>query len=402
MENIRKITNDLFYIGASDRKIALFESVYPVLNRVSYNSYLLKDEKTVLFDTVDKSCQGQFFENIEAVLEDRTLDYMIINHLEPDHSAMIKRVIEKYPNVKIICNAKIKQMLYQFFEFANDIEANFEVIKEGDKISTGSHEFTFLMAPMVHWPEVMVTYDITTKTLFSADAFGSFGALNGNIFDDETELDPLTDEYRRYYTNIVGKYGPQVDMLLKKASTVEIETICPLHGLIIRKNIAKLIDLYLKWASYTPEIKSVLIPYTSVYGNTQNVAEIVANRLADKGVKSIKMYDVSMVHDSYILSDCFKYSHIVIATTTYNNNVFVNMENFIHDLVNHNLQNRTFAIIENGSWAPNCGTTVKTELEKLNNCKILDNKITIKSSVKKAQNPEIDTLVDEILKDLNV
>ena len=402
MENIRKITNDLFYIGASDRKIALFESVYPVLNGVSYNSYLLKDEKTVLFDTVDKSCQGQFFENIEAVLEDRTLDYMIINHLEPDHSAMIKRVIEKYPNVKIICNAKIKQMLYQFFEFANDIEANFEVIKEGDKISTGSHEFTFLMAPMVHWPEVMVTYDITTKTLFSADAFGSFGALNGNIFDDETELDPLTDEYRRYYTNIVGKYGPQVDMLLKKASTVEIETICPLHGLIIRKNIAKLIDLYLKWASYTPEIKSVLIPYTSVYGNTQNVAEIVANRLADKGVKSIKMYDVSMVHDSYILSDCFKYSHIVIATTTYNNNVFVNMENFIHDLVNHNLQNRTFAIIENGSWAPNCGTTVKTELEKLNNCKILDNKITIKSSVKKAQNPEIDTLVDEILKDLNV
>ncbi len=400
MENIRKITEDIYYIGCNDRRIALFESVYPVPSGVSYNSYLINDEKTVLLDTVDKACAEQFFENIEGVLGKKTLDYMIVNHLEPDHSAMIKRVIEKYPSVKIVCNAKIKQMLYQFFEFKNDIEANFEIIKEGDVISTGRHEFTFVMAPMVHWPEVMVTYDKTDKVLFSADAFGSFGAIDGNIFDDEVEFTSLIDEYRRYYTNIVGKYGAQVNMLLKKASAIDIKMICPLHGLTIKENISKLVDLYLKWASYTPETKSVLVAYTSVYGNTQNTAEIVASKLADKGVKLIKMYDVSTVHDSYVLSDCFRYSHIVIATTTYNNNVFVNMENFIHDLVNHGLKNRTFAIIENGSWAPNCGATVKSELEKLQDCKILENKVTIKSSIKKSQKSEIEAMVNDILDDM--
>ena len=400
MQNIRKITDDLYYIGASDRRISLFESVYPVPDGVSYNSYLLNDDKTILFDTVDKTVAEQFFENLKAALDGKTLDYMVINHLEPDHSAMIKRVIEKYNNVKIICNAKIKQMLYQFFEFGDDIEENFEVIKEGDKISTLNHKFTFLMAPMVHWPEVMVTYDIKDKILFSADAFGSFGAINGNIFDNEVEFGSLIDEYRRYYTNIVGKYGTQVNMLLKKAAGVEIDMICPLHGLILKDNISKLVELYSKWANYTPEIQSVLIAYTSVYGNTQNVAEIVASNLAERGVKNIKMYDVSTIHDSYVLSDCFKYSHIVLATTTYNNNVFVNMENFVHDLVNHNLQNRTFAIIENGSWAPNCGTTLRGELEKLQNCEILDNKITIKSSLKKSQNEEIFAFADAIAKEI--
>ena len=401
MENIRKITDDLYYIGCNDRRISLFESVYPVPEGVSYNSYLLKDEKTVLFDTVDKSCASQFFENIESLLSDKPLDYMIINHLEPDHSAMIKCVVEKFPNVKIVCNEKIKQMIYQFFEFKNDIENNFKIVKEGDILSTGNHEFTFVMAPMVHWPEVMVTYDITTKTMFSADAFGSFGALNGNIFDDEVDFDSLIDEYRRYYTNIVGKYGVQVQALFKKASNIEIETVCPLHGLIIRKNFNKITEYYLKWAKYEPEVNSVLIPYTSVYGNTQNVAEILASKLADKGVKNIKLYDVSATHDSYVLSDCFKYSHIIIATTTYNNNIFVNMENFIHDLINHNLQNRTFAIIENGSWAPNCGSAIKNELEKLKDCKIIDKKVTIKSSIKQAQKTEIDELAESIIFDLN-
>ena len=400
MQNIRKITNDLYYIGCNDRKITLFESVYPVPEGISYNSYLLKDEKTVLFDTVDKAVAEHFFENLEGVLGSRALDYMIINHLEPDHSAMIKRVVKKYPSVKIVCNAKTKQMLYQFFEFESDIESNFEIIKEGDKLSTGAHELTFMMAPMVHWPEVMVTYDTKDKILFSADAFGSFGAINGNLFDDETEFSSLIDEYRRYYTNIVGKYGPQVNMLLKKALVLDINMICSLHGLILRENIKKIAELYLKWANYTPEEKSVLIAYTSIYGNTQNVAEIVAGRLAEKGIKSIKMYDVSMVHDSYVLSDCFKYSHIVIATTTYNNSVFVNMENFIHDLVNHNLQNRTFAIIENGSWAPNCAITVKDELEKLKNCEILENKITIKSALKKSQENEVNALVESIINSL--
>lgn len=401
MQNVRKITNDLYYIGVSDRTLSLFESVYPVPFGVSYNSYFLNDDKTVLFDTVDRHVAGQFFENLEHCLSGKNLDYMIINHLEPDHSAMINKVIEKYPEVKIVCNAKIQQMLSQFFEFKNDgNELNFEIVKEGDKISTGKHEFTFLMAPMVHWPEVMVTYDITDKILFSADAFGSFGAINGNLFDDEIDFETEITEYRRYYTNIVGKYGPQVLALLKKASNVEIKTVCPLHGVILKENISKLVDLYSKWASYTPEIKSVLIPYTSVYGNTQAVAEIVASKLSQKGIKQIKMYDVSQTHDSYVLADAFKYSHIVIATTTYNNNIFVNMENFLNDLVKHNLQNRTFAIIQNGSWMPNCESTIVEELSKLKNCIILDNKITIKSSVKTSQETEIDEFVENIAKSL--
>lgn len=400
MKNIKNITEDLFYIGCSDRRLALFENVYPVADGASFNSYVLKDEKTVLFDTVDKACSGQFFDNLEAVLDGKPLDYFVVNHLEPDHSALIQDVIEKYGNVKVICNQKAKAMLYQFFEFKNDIESNFEVVKEGDVINTGKHELTFVLAPMVHWPEVMVTFDKTTGTLFSADAFGSFGAISGNIFDDEVEFDSEIDEYRRYYTNIVGKYGPQVNALLKKASGLDINMICPLHGLILRQNILKMVDLYSKWATYTPELNSVLIAYASIYGGTQNAAEILGFKLSDLGVKNIKMYDVSKTHSSYILSDAFKYSHIVIATTTYNNNIFVNMEHFIGDIVKHNLQNRTYAIIENGSWACNCGDAVKTELEKLKGSNILNDKVTIKSALKSSQEEELEKLAKLIADDI--
>ena len=398
MKNIQNITNDLLYIGVSDRKLSLFEAVYPVSDGVSYNSYLLLDNKTVLFDTVDKHCEGQFFENLEAGLNGKNLDYFIINHLEPDHSALIKKVIEKYPSLKIICNAKTKQMLYQFFEFDFEIESKFEVIKEGDILNTGKHELTFVMAPMVHWPEVMVTYDKTDKILFSADAFGSFGAINGNIFDDEIELN--LNEYRRYYTNIVGKYGVQVNSLLNKASNLEIKTICPLHGVILKENISLLIEKYTLWANYKPEINSVLIAYASVYGGTQNGAEILATKLAQKGIKNIKMYDVSMIHHSFIISDAFKYSHIVIATPTYNNCIFVKMEQFINDLVSHNLQNRTFAIIENGSWAPNSANAVKSQLEQLKGSNFIEDKITIKSTLKKNQEEELEKLADTIFDDI--
>ena len=401
MKNIIKINKDLFYLGVQDRKISLFEAVYPVLNGVSYNSYFLNDEKTVLFDTVDKHFDIQFFENLEAVLDGRTLDYFIINHLEPDHSALIKKVIERYPSVQLVCNAKTKQMLFQFFEFEHDIESNFYVVKEGDVLSTGNHEFTFVMAPMVHWPEVMVTYDKTDKILFSADAFGSFGALSGNIFDNEVEFNSLIDEYRRYYTNIVGKYGAQVNALLNKASNLDIKMICPLHGLILKENILRLVDLYSKWANYTPEINSVLIAYASVYGGTQNAAEILANKLAQNGIKNIKLYDVSMIHHSYILSDCFKYSHIVLASPTYNNSIFVKMEQFISDILSHNLQNRTFALIENGSWAPNCANNIKNRLQELKGTNFIENKLTIKSTLKSNQEDEIDNLVKEILRSLN-
>ena len=400
MKNITNITQDLLYIGASDRKLSLFEAVYPVVDGVSYNSYLLLDEKAVLFDTVDKHCAEQFFENLEAGLNGKVLDYFVINHLEPDHSALIKKVIEKFPQVKIVCNAKTKQMLYQFFEFDFDIEPNFEIVKEGDVLKTGFHELTFVMAPMVHWPEVMVTYDKTDKILFSADAFGSFGALSGNIFDDDSEIN--LEEYRRYYTNIVGKYGAQVNMLLNKASNLEIKMICPLHGVILKDNISKLVEKYSLWANYKPEINSVLIVYASVYGGTQNGAEVLATKLAQNGVKNIKMYDVSMVHHSFILADSFKYSHIVLATPTYNNCIFVKMEQFINELVSHNLQNRTFAIIENGSWAPNSANAIKTQLEQLKGSRFIEDKITIKSTLKRNQEIELEKLVKAIVDDVLV
>ena len=401
MKNIKKVTDDLYYIGCSDRRIALFENVYPVDDGVSYNTYFLKDDKNVLFDTIDKHVAEQFFENLEYLLDGKTLDYLFLHHLEPDHGALIKEVIEKYPSVKIVANAKIKQMLFQFFEFKKDIENNFHIVKEGDTIKTGKHEFTFYMAPMVHWPEVMVSYDKTDMILFSADAFGSFGALNGNIFDDEVNFMEKIPEYRRYYSNIVGKYGTQVNMLLNKAKNLEIEMICPLHGLIIRKNIAKMFEKYILWSNYIPEEKSVLIVYASVYGGTQNAAEVLSYKLSDLGVKNMKIYDVSKTHRSFILSDAFKYSHIVIASTTYNNSIFVNMEHFISDIIKHNLQHRTYAIIENGSWACNCGASIKDKLSELKGSNFIESKLTIKSSIKNSQEAEVENLAKEIKQSLD-
>ena len=397
MNNIRNLTDDLYYIGVSDRKIALFENVYPVKDGMSYNSYFLNDDKTVLFDTVDKSCSGQFFDNLDAVLNSRTLDYLVINHLEPDHSALIKDVIQKFPNLKIVCNQKAKQMLYQFFEFENDIEDNFHIVKEGDSIVVGKHTLTFYMAPMVHWPEAMVTYDSFNKTLFSADAFGSFGAINGNIFDLEVDFIERVSEYRRYYSNIVGKYGMQVNMLLNKAKNLDIKMICPLHGLVIKDNIGLLLNKYELWANYTPERDSVLILYASVYGGTQNAVEILASELSKLGVKNIKMHDVSHINSSFVISDIFEYSKIVFASTTYNNSIFVKMENIINDVIHHNIQNRKIAIIENGSWACCCGDLIRDSLSKLKNITFIEGKINIKSSLKKSQKEDIENLAKELV-----
>lgn len=400
MKNIRNITDDLIYIGCNDRKIALFENVYPVLDGVSYNSYLLLDEKTVLFDTVDKNCSIQFFENLKAGLNGRTLDYLIINHLEPDHSALIKDVIDKYPNLTIVCNQKTKQMLFQFFDFDAQLEECIQIIKEGDVLKTGRHELTFVMAPMVHWPEAMVTFDKTDNILFSADAFGSFGALSGNLFDSDVDFLSKIDEYRRYYTNIVGKYGTQVNMLLNKAKNLDIKMFCPLHGLIIKENISLLVEKYTKWANYEAEINSVLIPYGSIYGNTQNAAEVLASKLAQKGIKNIQLCDVSKTHFSYILSEAFKYSHILIACATYNNEIFVYMDNLLSEFIKHNLQNKTFAFIENGSWACNCQSLMQAKLEKLKGSKFIQEKITIKSSAKDGQEEEFEKLANLIVDDL--
>ena len=401
MHNIRKITENLIYIGCSDRRIQLFESAYPVPNGVSYNSYLLKDEKTVLFDTVDKVCSCQFFENLSAALDGKRLDYLIVQHMEPDHAALISEVKQRYPEVQIVCTAKAATMIKQFFNF--DIDSCSIQVKEGDILNTGKHEFQFIMAPMVHWPEVMVTYDKTTGTLFSADAFGSFGAINGNLFDDEVDWErEYLDEARRYYTNIVGKYGMQVQMLLKKAAGLDIKMICPLHSLIIRKNIGLFVEKYDKWSSYTPESNSVLIAYSSVYGGTENAVEVLAGKLADKGIKNIKMFDVSFIHNSYVLSEAFKASHIILATTTYNAGIFESMENFISTLVSHNLQNRKFVLIENGSWAATCGAQMRVELEKLKGSEFLTNDLCLKSTLKEDKFVDLDNVVITIEKSLNI
>ena len=390
----RKVTEDLFWVGSNDRRLAMFEGVYSVPGGVSYNSYLLIDEKTVLFDTVDKAVKGIFFENIAEVLGDRKLDYLVVHHMEPDHSEAIQELVMRYPDIQIICNQKIASMIKQYFDF--DIDSRAILMKEGDSFSTGKHNLVFVMAPMVHWPEVMVSYDTTDKILFSADGFGTFGALNGALFADEVNFEcDYLDEARRYYTNIVGKYGDQVQTLLKKASALEIEMICPLHGFVWRKNISDFIGKYMHWSSYAPEEYGVMIAYASVYGHTENTAEILACKLRERGVKTV-MFDVSVTPASDIIAAAFKWSHLVFASTTYNAGIFVNMEALIYDLVAHNIQNRTIALIENGSWAPTSGRLMREEFEKCKNMTILDNTVKILSSLKREQLAELDALTDAL------
>ena len=393
---IKKMTDDLYWVGGSDRRLALFENVYPIPNGVSYNAYLLLDEKTVLLDTVDRSIADLFFENVAHVLNGRKLDYVIVNHMEPDHCAVLQDLVLRYPEVKIVCNAKTVTMIRNFFTF--DIDSRAVIVKEMDTLCTGRHTFAFVMAPMVHWPEAMVSYDATTKTLFSADAFGTFGALNGNLYADEVNFktEYLADA-RRYYTNIVGKYGTQVQALLKKAAAIEIETICPLHGPVWRKDIAWFLDKYVHWATYQPEETAIVIAYASVYGNTENAANILAGMLADKGVRNVKVYDVSATHPSYIVSECFRASHLVFLSTTYNAGMFVNMENLVHDIVHHNLQNRTIALVENGSWAPTAAGLMRAEFQKLKNCTILDEGVSIRSSLKEDQLAQMEALADALV-----
>lgn len=396
MHNAIAIREDLFWVGGNDRRLALFENVFPIPRGVSYNAYVMLDEKTVLFDTVDKSVSGVFFESLAHVLAGRKLDYLVVNHMEPDHAATMEEFVLRYPEVKIVTNAKAVAMIKQFFTF--DVDSRCVVVKEGDTLATGSHTLTFLMAPMVHWPEAMVTYDITTKTLFSADAFGTFGALSGNLFADEVNFErDWLDDARRYYVNIVGKYGTQVQALLKKAATVDIDMICPLHGPVWRSNIAWFVDKYQKWSTYTPEEDAVMIAYASVYGNTENTANILAAKLAERGAKRIAMYDVSATHPSVIVAEAFRCSHLVFASTTYNAGIFCNMETALLDIAAHNLQNRTVALIENGSWAATSGKLMREILAKLKNITVLENTVSLKSSLKEEQLPALDALADAII-----
>ena len=394
----KNITDDLYWIGGNDRRLALFENIFPVPNGVSYNSYVLLDEKTVLFDTVDKAVSEQFFENLVHALGERTLDYVIINHMEPDHCAMLKEVIMRYPDVQIVCNAKTADIIKQFFK----IETDAGIVKENETLCTGKHTFTFLMAPMVHWPEVMVTYDTTDKILFSADAFGTFGAINGNLFAAEIEFEhKWQDDARRYYTNIVGKYGAQVQALLKKASNVEIGMICPLHGPVWRKDLEWFIEKYQKWSTYEPEDQGVMIAYASIYGNTENAANVLASRLADKGLKNIAMYDVSVTHPSVVVSEAFRASHLVFASPTYNGGIFPNMETVLLDLKAHNLQKRTIAFMQNGTWAATSGRQMNELVSGMKEMTVLEPTITIKSALNDSQSEEIDAMVDAILESMN-
>lgn len=390
----RKVADDLIWVGADDRRLAMFEGVYSVPRGVSYNSYLLLDEKTVVFDTVDHAVEKTFLENVKHGLNGRTLDYLVVQHMEPDHSATIRTLLMLYPEAEVVCSKKTEGMLRQFFGDA--VKMNIKVVGEGDTLKTGKHEFTFLAAPMVHWPEVIVTYDLTTKTLFSADAFGTFGALNGALFADEVDFfRDYLDEARRYYTNIVGKYGVQVQALLKKAATVEIQTICPLHGFVWRENIGAYLEKYQKWSLYEPEVNGVMIAYASVYGNTENAANILACRLRDKGIKTT-MFDVSVAETSEVVAASFQYSHLVFAAPTYNGGIFIKMDEVLRDIEAHSLKNRTVAFMENGTWAVTCGKQMKEIFAGLKGMNLIEDTVTIKSALADGQEAQVEKLAEAI------
>ena len=397
IHNVRHISDDLVYLGASDRRIELFENVYPIPRGVSYNSYLLLDEKTVLFDTVDRAVSGQFFENLTYALNGRTLDYLIINHMEPDHCSAISEVMVRYPGVKLIYSTTAAPIIQQFFGF--DPAEHGHAVDEGMELATGRHKLVFVMAPMVHWPEVMMTYDTTDKVLFSADAFGTFGALDGNLFADEVnfETEWLADA-RRYYCNIVGKYGAQVQAVLAKAATLDIKMVCPLHGPIWRENLSWFIDKYDKWSSYVPEDeKSVMVVYGSVYGGTENAANIIASRLSEGGVRNVRVYDVSKTHVSVLIAEAFRCSHIVLASITYNMDIFTPMKNMLADFAAHNIQNRKVALVENGSWSPVAGSLMQDRLAEMRGMKLIADPVTIRSTPNADSLVQLNALAEEVL-----
>lgn len=399
VHTIQEIQPSLFSVGASDRSLERFENLFPIPYGVSFNSYLYLDDKTALLDTVDSSVSQQFLENVTNALGGRTLDYLIVNHMEPDHCANIEALVRRYPKVRVVGNAKTFQLFSQFYNL--DITENHHLVSDGDTLSLGKHILQFYFAPMVHWPEVMLTYETTTKTLFSADAFGTFGALAGNIFADDMEYDRhFLDETRRYYANIIGKFGSQVQSAFAKLPLDDITMVCPLHGPIWRKDIATLIDLYMKWATYTPERKGVVIAYASMYGNTESAMDALAFMLAERGVKDIRMFDVSRTHHSYIVSEIWQNSHVVFASPTYNMHLYSGMANLIEDLSALGIRKRNIAIIGNHSWASAAKKQMLEMVTPWKDCTVLGS-MDIKSSLKEEQLPELkalaDTLADSLL-----
>lgn len=396
MYSVREISPDIFWVGGNDRRIALFENMFPLTNGVAYNSYIIMDEKTALFDTVDDAITELYLENVKHVLNGRDLDYLIINHMEPDHCGNIENIVKLYPNVKVIGNAKSFQLFNQFYNM--DITKNQMLIAEGDELNLGSHNLKFVFAPMVHWPEVMMEYETSKGILFSADAFGTFGALPGNLFADEVDYDNLyLDEARRYYSNIVGKFGVQVQACFKKIAGLKINMICSLHGPMFRnEDVDKIIGLYDKWSRYEPEKKGVVLFYGSMYGNTENVVNCLANKLAERGVKDMRVYDVSKTHSSYIIGDVWKYSNIVAAAPTYNMGIYYPMDNLLNEMKALNMSNRKVTIIGNHSWASACYRLMNEMFAKMKGMELIGDCLDIRSSLKADQLEQLDELADMI------
>ena len=402
MKNIRKVTEDVIYVGADDRKLDLFEGHLPISYGVSYNSYLITDEKTCLMDTADSSVTRQFIENVQGALDGRKLDYLVVLHMEPDHCYNIEQIVLRHPECQVVGNEKTFDFIANFFPDL-DLEGKKVVVSEGDVLDLGKHKLKFIFAPIVHWPEVMIAYDVTSQLLFSADAFGMFGALDGNLFADNVDFDrDHLDEARRYYTNIVGKYGMQVLSLFKKVEGVPLKMILPLHGYIWRDNFSYILNKYTLWASYTPEVKSVLIVYGTMYGDNACVANTLANKLSENGVKDIRVYDASVVSSSVLLSDSFKYSNIVIISPTYNMTIYPDIEEYLTDILRMGLRNRKISIIENGSWAPNVKNLIKAKIE---NSKLpfefLKTELTVRSSLKEEDEKILNQMALEIKESLD-
>lgn len=396
MYSIYSLTPDIVWVGADDRRLERFENLFPLPNGVSYNSYIIKDEKTALFDTVDSSVHSQYMQNVAAALEGRQLDYLIISHMEPDHCDCIKDIAAAYPDVKLVGNQKTFQLLEQFY--TAELKDRYVIIKDGDELSLGKHHLKFLFAAMVHWPEVFVTYESTEKLLFTADAFGTFGTLSGNVIDDECDFkSKYLEEARRYYTNIVGKYGMPVQMLLKKAAALDIKMIAPLHGPVLRENIGFMVDKYKLWSTYTPEVQGVVIAYSSMYGNTASAANALAVMLSQQGVKNIKVHDASKTNASYIIADMFKFSNVVFASPTYNLGIHYSMEFVIREAAAMCIQNRGYSIIGNGSWASQAGTKMNALVQELmKNMTLIGEPFEITSTMKPEQYDQMQELAKAI------
>ncbi len=395
MINFQEVAKDTFWIGGSDRRLSRFENLFPIPNGVSYNSYVVTDEKTVLFDTADFSVADQYMENLTAVLADKTPDYIVVLHMEPDHCSLLQSILTAFPQITIVTSMQASKMIAQFFPSLEG--ANFQIVKEGDTLNTGSHTFHFVAAPMVHWPEVLLVYDDATKALFSADAFGTFGALDGSIFADDYNFEArFLDDARRYYANIVGKFGMQVQNVLKKAEGLDIQEILPLHGPVWRQNVSCFIEKYQTWSKYEPETDDTLVVYGSLYGHTAEAAQAFAARLQKKTGTGVVVYDASETDVSYLISEVWRCKKVVIFCPTYNGGLYPPVAHFIDDMAALAVQNRTFALAENGTWAPVTAKAMRTKLEALKNVTVLEDTLSFKSSLHAADEEQFDAFVEAV------